>query len=38
VKKMNANIITPGLAKVVGLETKQCFAVIKEIAARIAPS
>ena len=26
---MNANIITRGLAKVVGLETKQCFAVIK---------
>lgn len=26
---MNANIITPGLGKVVGLETKQCFAVIK---------
>jgi hypothetical protein len=29
VKKMNTNIITPRLAKVVGLETKQCFAVIK---------
>ena len=26
---MNANIITPGLVKVVGLETKQCFTVIK---------
>ena len=26
---MNTNIIAPRLAKVVGLQTKQCFAVIK---------